>query len=633
MPAPVGRRLSRTSRRVETCERPYRLLWAGAIPPTALPRVLALGLLLLRSPLGEHTAVSEIVRRDSRRLGETLRDFTELSEQQIERAVQVARATGRRVGEVLESTGAITPEHKQRALGRQWGLPFVDLSDYAFSDRAVHSVPERLLKHHKVIPLQLDGNTLTLALSDPLNVRAVDEIRLTTGFAVEAMIAVEDEILRALDRYFGLPAADVAGMITSVAKEAERVEVEPPADSQDGAEDLRLDEDEPVIVRLVSLILAAGVSKGASDIHIQPEERSLRVRYRVDGVLHDAPSHSWRYGRALTARLKVMAAMDIAEKRRPQDGRISFTCSGKRYDLRVSSLPGLHGEKIVLRIAEHAASQVPLHKLGFTEDQLRRFEDLVLRPYGLILVTGPTGSGKTTTLYSVLERLNSPEKNILTVEDPVERRIPGVTQVQVGSTAKSPLTFATALRSVLRQDPNIVMVGEIRDHDTALIATEASLTGHLVLSTLHTNDAPGAAPRLLDMGVEPFLVSSSLLGVLAQRLVRVLCPKCREPYDLPPAAVERLNLPIGASVGGLQAYKPRGCPACERKGYRGRIGVFELMGMTDEIRSLVLRRAPAAEIARLAAEQGMVTMLQDAAAKVLQGVTSMEEALRVIDTQ
>jgi type IV pilus assembly protein PilB len=566
-------------------------------------------------------------------LGDTLRDFVTLDDTQVELAAGVAKATGRHIGEVLEETGLITTEQKQRARGKQWGLPFVDLSDCVLSDQAVRSVPERLLKEHKVIPLQLNGNVLTLAITDPLDVRAIDEVRLTTGFTVEPRIAVEEEVLRALEHYFGLEAQDVAGMMESAAKQAESIEVEAPASPEEDNEDLRLDEDEPVIVRLVSLILAGGIGAGASDIHIQPEERALRVRYRVDGVLHDAPSHSWRYGRALIARLKVMARMDIAEKRRPQDGRISFNSGGKRYDLRVSSLPGLHGEKLVMRIAEHAGTCVPLHKLGFAEDQLKRFEELFRRPYGMVLVTGPTGSGKTTTLYSVLERLNSPEKNIITVEDPVERRIGGVTQVQVGSTSRSPLTFATALRHVLRQDPNIVMVGEIRDHDTALIATEASLTGHLVLSTLHTNDAPGAAPRLLDMGVEPFLVSSSLLGVLAQRLVRILCPKCRQTYELPPEAVARLNLPVGTTDGELTAYKPGSCPACDQKGYKGRIGVFELMVITDELRRLILQRAPAVELAQLAREQGMITMLQDVTAKVLQGVTSMAEALRVVDTQ
>jgi len=530
---------------------------------------------------------------------------------------------------VLVNSEVITPEDKQRSLGRQWGVEFMDLREYAFSDKAIKAVPDYLLKEHKVIPLKLEGNVLTLAITDPLNVRAIDEIRLVTGFEIEPMIAVEEEVIAALDRYCGITTEDVTHQIEDASSQAaEGIEMDD-IDASD-TEDLRYSEDEPVIVRLVGLILAGGISAGASDIHIQPEEKNLRIRYRVDGVLQDAPAHSWRYGRAIAARLKVMARMDIAEKRRPQDGRISFNSNGKRYDLRVSSLPGVYGEKIVMRIAEQTGQQVGLHKLGFDEDHLKRFEEIIARPYGMLLVTGPTGSGKTTTLYSVLSRLNVPEKNIITVEDPVERRLAGITQVQVGSTSRSPLVFSQALRSVLRQDPDIIMIGEIRDHDTALIATESALTGHLVLSTLHTNDSCGAPPRLLDMGVEPFLVSSSVIGVLAQRLVRVLCPKCKEPYELAPEALERLNIPVGEVTGKITAYKARGCSACSG-GYKGRIGAFELLTVTDEVRRLILDHAPAIEIQRVAAEQGLVTMLQDAISKVLQGITSMEEALRVID--
>ena len=575
----------------------------------------------------------EFTRQDDRPVGDIVREVARVKEEDVARAAQVAQVTGKHLGEVLESSGTITPEEKQRSLGKQWGIPFIDLSDFAFSDKVIKSVPDYLLKEHKVVPLKLVANELTLAITDPLNVRAIDEIRLTTGFDIQPMIAVEEEVLNALDRYLGPTSTDVANMVESASKEAEGIDVDAIISPDDGTEDLRINEEEPIIVRLVSLILAGGISNGASDIHIQPEEKSLRVRYRIDGVLQDAPSHSWRYGRAVTARIKVMARMDIAERRRPQDGRISFNSDGKRYDLRVSCLPGIYGEKIVMRIAEHGGTAAGLHKLGFSEDQLKRFEEVISRPYGMILVTGPTGSGKTTTLYSVLNRLNTAEKNIITAEDPVERRLAGVTQAEVGSTNRSPLTFATALRTVLRQDPDIIMVGEIRDHDTALIATEASLTGHLVLSTLHTNDAPGAAPRLLDMGIEPFLVSSSLIGVLAQRLVRVLCPKCKEAYELPPEAFERLNIPFGEITGKITAYKPRGCPACSKQGYKGRLGAFELLVVTDEVRRLILARAPGGEIGKVAKEQGMVTMLQDAVSKVLQGITSMQEALRVIDLE
>jgi type IV pilus assembly protein PilB len=545
-----------------------------------------------------------------------------------------AQRLSRLVGEVLEHPPArqvpVSPENRQRSLAREWGLPFVDLRDRVLDKEVIKLVPPFLLKHHQVLPIKIEDNTLTVATAKALDVRAMDEIRLVTGYEVRAALAVEKEIMRALDATLGLSTSEVQDMVEDAATQAESLPVVSPAAMED-SHHLDLDEDAPVIVRLVALILAGGISCGASDIHIQPEETCLRVRYRCDGVLRDAPKHSWRYGRAIATRIKVLARMDIAERRRPQDGRISFTADGRQYDVRVSTFPGIYGEKIVMRIAERAAADLSLDELGFSENQLRRFEDIVSRPYGILLVTGPTGSGKTTTIYSVLNRLNTPEKNVMTVEDPVERRLPGITQSEVGSHNRSPLSFAAALRSVLRQDPDIVMVGEVRDQDTASIATRASLTGHLVLSTLHTNDAPGAPARLLDMGVEPFLVSSALTGVLAQRLVRVLCPRCKQPYDLSPESLQSVRLPFGELDGSIRAYKPSGCSACDYQGYIGRTGVFELLTVTEEVQQLILDRAPASAIARVAREQGMVTMLEDAFSKVCQGITSLEEMLRVID--
>jgi type IV pilus assembly protein PilB len=543
----------------------------------------------------------------------------------------LARLIDQALAKETDAPEVISPECKQRSLAREWGLPFVDLRDLVLDKDVIKSVPAFLLKEHKVLPIRLEGTVLTLAMASALNVRAIDEVRLVTGYDVHVALAVEKEILAALDCYLGLSLTEVTNLVEHCAAKAEDINLAVPSPAMEGPQDLDLADDAPVIVRLVALILAGGISCGASDVHIQPEEKCVRVRYRCDGVLRDASQHSWRYARAMATRLKVMSRLDIAERRRPQDGRISLTTNGKQYDLRVSTFPGLYGEKIVLRLAERNGAQIGLDELGFAEDQLKRFEELVSRPYGMILVSGPTGSGKTTTLYSVLHRLNDPEKNIMTVEDPIERRLPGVNQAEVSSHARSPLTFASALRSVLRQDPDIIMVGEIRDHDTALIATQASLTGHLVLSTLHTNDAPSAPPRLLDMGIEPFLVSSSVIGILAQRLVRVLCPRCKERYELPTQALSSLNLPLGDLDGRIQAFKACGCSACEYRGYRGRIGVFELLVVTDEIRRLILRRAPATDIAQVAREQGMVTMLEDALTKVCQGVTSVEEMLRVID--
>jgi type IV pilus assembly protein PilB len=582
--------------------------------------------------------MSNFRRQDSRPVGEILRDFSAVSDEDVETAVQVAHATGRRTAEVLVNTGMITAEDRQRSLAKQFGRPFVDLRNYPFDEDALRAVDAYLLKQHKVIPLSLEDNTLTIAVSDPLNVRAKDDIAAYTGYEVEDVFAVEEEILNALDRYLGLAVSEQAGEdLGEAIEEAEQaIQTASKSPSSDAKRDeITYDEKTPVIVKLVYIILIEAINKGASDIHVQPEEDCLRVRFRVDGVLRDADRHrhSWVYGRAIIARLKVMAKMDIAERRRPQDGRVSVNFHGQAYDLRVSCLPGIYGEKIVMRIAEQSTTQIGLHKLGFAEDQLRRFEEVISRPYGMLLVTGPTGSGKTTTLYSVLNRISVPEKNVITIEDPVEKRLAGLTQVEVRSDSKAPLTFASALRSVLRQDPDVVMVGEIRDKETALLATEASLTGHLVLSTLHTNNSSGAPPRLLDMGIEPFLVSSSVIGVLAQRLVRVLCPKCKEPYELEREQLESFNIPLHDVSKTITAYRPKGCPACDGQGYSGRAGVFELLVMTDRVRRLILENGSGSDIAKVGMEQGMVTMLEDAVAKVLQGITTVQEALRVVDVE
>jgi type IV pilus assembly protein PilB len=544
---------------------------------------------------------------------------------------ELSRLLDLTLGEGAYLGGTISPEAKQRSLAQRWRLPFLDLRDVVLDREVVRTVPDFLLRQYRVLPVRREGNVLTVATADALNVQAMDEIRRVTGYEVHPVLAVEKEVLAALDDCLGLTSREVATMVADAASAAENVHPLALAPTEHTPQDLDLHEDAPAIVRLVALIIAGGLHCGASDIHIQPEEKFLRVRYRLDGMLRDASHHSWRYARAIAARLKVMARMDIAEHRRPQDGRISFTTGGKQYDLRVSTFPGIYGEKIVMRLAERASVDLTLEQLGFHDAQLHRFEDIISHPYGMVLVTGPTGSGKTTTLYSVLHRISRPEKNVMTVEDPVERRLPGVTQGEVGSTARSPFTFATAIRSILRQDPNVIMVGEIRDQDTAEVATQAALTGHLVLSTLHTNDAPSALPRLIDLGVEPFLVSSALIGVLAQRLVRVLCPRCKEAGRLSPEDLARLRLPLGELDGELPVYKPRGCPACDGRGYHGRVGVFELLAVTDEIRRLILQRAPAGEIEKAAREQGMATMLEDAFSKVCQGVTSVEEMVRVVD--
>ncbi len=538
-----------------------------------------------------------------------------------------------RIAEAVNRAATLTPRDRQRLLAEEAGMPFVDIEDFALDDALIGTVPPDVLTQHRVLPLTLKGSTLTLAITDPAKEDAIDAVRYYSGYNVYPVVVEPGKLVEILKSRFGLGVEEATDHLKKAMKEAGTAPkaMNMPLHAGDVDDVLRVGADEPAIVRIVSLMIAAGIHGGASDIHVQPEEEWVRVRYRVDGVLEDAPPHRWVYGRAILARIKVLARMDIAEKRKPQDGRISFKDGGTRYDLRVSSLPTVHGEKIVMRIAEHGAREVGLDELGFSLDQLERFESLVTRPYGMILVTGPTGSGKTTTLYSVLSRLHDPQKNIITVEDPVERRIAGINQAEVNSTDRAPVTFATALRSILRQDPNIIMVGEIRDRDTAEIGINAALTGHLVLSTLHTNDAAGAAPRLLDMGVAPFLVSSAVIGVLAQRLVRTLCPKCKESYAVSTASLRSLRVPTEHLPDEVTLYRPKGCPECHGHGFKGRLGVFELLLMSDEVRRLILDRAPGVEIARVAHQQGMVTMIEDAFSKIVNGITSLQEALRVVD--
>jgi type IV pilus assembly protein PilB len=382
------------------------------------------------------------------------------------------------------------------------------------------------------------------------------------------------------------------------------------------------------VVRLANLIVRQAIREKASDIHIQPEANRVRIRFRIDGILHDVMTVPKKVQAPLVSRIKVMADLDIAEKRAAQDGRISLRVAGREFDFRVSTNPGVNGEKVVMRVLDKRGIQVQLHQLGIPATMMDDFDNLINRSYGIVAVTGPTGSGKSTTLYSVLNTINSPEKNILTIEDPVEYQLPGLTQTAVN--ARAGVTFATALRTFLRQDPDIILVGEMRDPETALIATEAALTGHLVFSTLHTNDAPTAIARMIEMGVEPFLIASSVIGVLAQRLVRVICPECKESYAPPVEAFRRLNLSVDTDT--VTFYRGRGCDRCRHTGYRGRIGIFELMPVSDVTRELILRRAPTHEIRQHALDSGMITLQQDAMQKTLEGVTTMEEALRVVYT-
>ena len=563
---------------------------------------------------------------------ELVQETTGLSPEQIQKALDVQRETREPLVQTLVNMGLMNEKDKAKIQGRQWGIPYVDLAEYTLDPGIIKLVPQHLLQRLRAIPISRSGNRLMVAMVNPLDIFAIDQMRLVTGLEIETVIATEDEVNSAINHATS-GHEELGAALQKVANEfgAEgdlTIETSKSADDELSVDQLKeLVEDAP-IVRLVNLIIRQALRDKASDIHLQPEHNRMRVRYRIDGILHDSMSVPKQVQAALTSRIKVMAEMDIAEKRKSQDGRISLIMAGKEYDFRVSSYPGANGEKVVMRVLDKRSIQMNLGKLGVTVGMLEEYENLLNRSFGIICVTGPTGSGKSTTLYASLNRLNSPEKNILTIEDPVEYQLPGLTQAQVN--IRAGVTFASALRTMLRQDPDIILVGEMRDTETAIIAVEAALTGHLVFSTLHTNDAPGAVARLIEMGVEPFLIASSVIGVLAQRLVRVICPDCKEAYTPPVEAFRRLNLAV--DTDSVTFYRGRGCEKCLSTGYRGRIGVFELMAINDHIRELVLKRAPTHALRQEALDAGMITLRQDAMQKILEGTTTMEEALRVIYT-
>jgi len=569
---------------------------------------------------------------DQRYIGDIIKEVCGVTDEQLQQAIEVHRSTRELIADVLVNMGVITERDKCRCLGRQWGVPYVDLTETRPDDAALDLIPGHLMQRCRVVPIEKQSKHLRLAMANPLDVHAIDQIRLVTGLNVEPLIATEDDINNALSGTS--TEAEELGAALRQAHEDGGADDLTIQEKQEEEEEFSLDRlkemaDDAPVVRLVNLVIRQAIRDKASDIHIQPESDRVRARCRIDGVLHDTMVVPKQAQASLISRIKVMADMDIAEKRAAQDGRITLILNQREYDFRVSTYPGVNGEKVVMRILDKSSVQLGLKKLGMPATVLEDFEPLIQRSYGIIAVTGPTGSGKTTTLYSVLAKLNQPEKNILTIEDPVEYQLPGLTQAQVNQRAG--VTFASALRTMLRQDPNVILVGEMRDTETAVIAIEAALTGHLVFSTLHTNDAPGAVARLLEMGIEPFLIASSVIGVVAQRLVRVICPKCKEAYTPPLEAFRRLNLPTDSD--SVTFYRGKGCEACMGTGYRGRQGVFELMLITDAIRDLILRKAPSYELRQEALRCGMTTLRQDAMQKILEGITTMEEALRVIYTE
>ncbi len=559
-----------------------------------------------------------------------------VSEEQLSQALDKQRQlkTQEPVGDLLVSMGLITERDRVRCLGEQWGVPYMDLTDIQISEDVVSAVTQELARRFKIIPIERTPKKLTLAMKNPLDIFAIDEIRLITGKEVSAVIATEEDIITAISANYRTE-VNVTEAVTNVMRDLDEATVlltDGKADEDGGGitiEQMKELSGEAPVVRLSNMIISRGITDKASDIHIEPAKDCLRIRYRVDGILQEGMTLPKKAQASITSRIKIMADMDISEKRAPQDGRISATVEGRPYDFRVSTLPAVFGEKIVMRVLDKANISVGLNKLGLLPYTYEMFESMIQRTYGIILVTGPTGSGKSTTLYSVLSKLNSGEKNILTIEDPVEYELSGITQSMVNNRAG--MTFAAGLRSMLRQDPNIIMVGEMRDQETAMIAIEAALTGHLVLSTLHTNDAPGSVARLLDMGVESFLIASSIAGVLAQRLLRTICVKCKEPYSPPKDAIKRLGMNLDVlDKSEVTFFRGRGCDACKGTGYKGRVGVYELMPVNEKVRELILARASSYAIREAAIEAGMRTLKDDAMEKILLGMTTLEESLRVI---
>jgi type IV pilus assembly protein PilB len=520
----------------------------------------------------------------------------------------------------LVDRGVITEVQLAKARAAQANLPFVELLDYPVDRLAVSLVTAAVCRRHEVLPLAIDGDRVILAMVDPGNVIAMDDVREASRLRVAPVVAARTDLLAALARYHR--ADQELSSLTSTLEE----ESAPDESSAFGIADA-IDDDAP-IVRFVNLLVSQAIQDLASDIHIEPAEHHLRVRYRIDGVLHEMPSAPKSIQSGVISRLKIMSDIDIAERRKPQDGRMSVSHGGRKIDLRVATLPTVWGEKVVMRILDNSGSSMSLHDLHLLESNFKAYKRAYTKPYGMILITGPTGSGKSTTLYTTLNSVARPEINVITVEDPVEYRMAGINQVQVNP--KAGLTFASALRSILRSDPDVVLLGEIRDHETAQIAIEAALTGHLVLSTLHTNDAPSAITRLTEMGIEPFLVGSALDCVVAQRLARRLCDRCKEPDQRPLEDLLHLRFGVDPDTEPPILYQPVGCASCSNTGYRGRIAIHEVMTVSEEIERLAVARAPSADIARAAREQGMLTLREDGWAKVRLGLTSIEEILRVV---
>jgi type IV pilus assembly protein PilB len=565
------------------------------------------------------------------KIGEFLVRSNLIDQDQLDKALEEQKQTGGRIGEHLVRLGFVTEEDILDCLSQQYGVPSINLRHFEIDESIIRLIPADVARKYQFIPVSKTGATLTVAMADPTNVFAMDDITFITGYRVEPVVASEEALREAIDKYYGTThALELKKVMEDLQTTDESaLEVLEEEEDLDDITDLEASADEAPVVRLVNLMLTDALKRGASDIHVEPYEKTYRVRFRIDGVLSEVMNPPMKLKEAIASRIKILSKLDIAEKRLPQDGRIrikmKFQGKLKELDFRVSTVPTMHGEKIVMRLLDRDTLMLDMTKLGFEKGSMKNFEEAIFRPYGMVLVTGPTGSGKTNTLYSALSRINTPEVNILTAEDPVEFQLAGVNQVQMKESIG--LNFAAALRSFLRQDPNIVLVGEIRDFETAEIAIKAALTGHLVMSTLHTNDAPSSINRLMNMGIEPFLVATSVNLICAQRLIRRICQNCKQEEDVPVQAL--LNIGFSETEApDIQLYKGRGCEQCNQRGYKGRIGLYEVMEVSEDVRELILSGASAVELRRKALEEGMIGLRQSGLQKIRDGITTIEEVVR-----
>lgn len=558
--------------------------------------------------------------KNRRKLGDILVDAGKITQEQLEYSLELQKKRGDKLGKILVDEGIITEDEIIQVLEYQLGIPHVILEKYYIDPEVAKIIPESLARRYNVIPIKKYKDMLTVAMSDPMNIFAIDEIKMATGLGIQPAIASEEDIRSAIEYYYGKQTAEKA--IEDFKKEY-RIENNIELDRE------LLDQvNNAPVVRLVNSIIEQAVVNRASDIHIEPGDKKLRIRFRIDGELQEIMSTPMHTHGAVVARIKIMSNLNIAERRLPQDGRVEMDVAGKNLDLRISVLPTVYGEKVVIRLLDRGNFLMNKKQLGFTEDNIDKYNALIKAPYGIILVTGPTGSGKTTTLYTALRELNDASLNIITLEDPVEYRLEGINQVQINS--KAGLTFANGLRSILRQDPNIIMVGEIRDEETANLAVRAAITGHLVLSTMHTNDAASSVVRLVDMGVEPYLVASSVMGVISQRLVRKVCPDCKEEYR---ASEEELRI-LGIEPGeNIIIYKGKGCNSCNGTGYKGRTAIHEIMMVTRKHRNLINERVSSDKLAQLSVDLGMKTLRDNCIELVLKGITTVEEMVKVVYIQ